>query len=225
MSPATLLIPITPQTTSLTAPTEEPPLFPITIDHYHEMIKAGILTATDRVELIEGRILAKMPTNPPHHSILSALSLLLLTRLVNAGIVNDWTARIQMAVTIPDLDSEPEPDFVLARSAADRYWGSHPHPENVALLAEVSDSTLAYDRGAKLRLYAQAGIAVYWIVNVAERAIEVHEQPRGGDAPHYAQTRVYRSGEVAPLVLPGLDEPVPGIAVDELFPAANQAHS
>ena len=220
MSPATLLIPITPQTTSLTAPTEEPPLFPITIDHYHEMIKAGILTATDRVELIEGRILAKMPTNPLHHSCLMKLDKRIRSRLADDGLI-----RVQMAVSIPDLDSEPEPDLVVARGPEDRYDAAHPQPADVVWAAEVSDSTLAYDRGAKLRLYAQAGIAVYWIVNVAERAIEVHEQPRGGDAPHYAQTRVYRSGEVAPLVLPGLDEPVPGIAVDELFPAANQAHS
>jgi len=97
------------------------------------------------------------------------------------------------------------------------YAARHPAPAEVGLLAEVADSSLSQDRGAKARLFARASIPVYWIVNLADRQIEVCTDPTGPHAtPHYRQQTIYRGDDLVPLVLDGQE--IARIPVRDLLP-------
>jgi Uma2 family endonuclease len=107
-----------------------------------------------------------------------------------------------MALTLPD--SEPEPDLAIVRESPDDYLSRHPLPAEVGLVVEVSDSTLDGDRIDKGRIYARAGIAIYWIVNIPDQQVEVYTLPSGPAAvPAYGQRRDYRPGDQLPFVLDG----------------------
>src|SRR3954447_3325827 len=123
-----------------------------TVDEYHRMIESGILNDEDKVELLEGYVVEKMPRNPPHDVAIQRLNKR-LTRLDLAG----WEVRIQSAITLPD--SEPEPDVTLARGDDHTFANRHPLPAELGALIEVADSTLARDRQDKSRIYARANIA------------------------------------------------------------------
>lgn len=142
-----------------------------TIDEYHRMIAAGILTIDDKVELLEGQIIEMVPQDPPHASITSSFSNDL--PILFAG--KAWV-RSQLPVTIPP-DSEPEPDIAIVRIDERRYFDRHPHPEDIYLIIEVADSTLSKDRNKKARIYARANILEYWILDVKNQRVFVFRQP------------------------------------------------
>jgi Uma2 family endonuclease len=85
--------------------------------------------------------------------------------------------RAQNSIGLPALQSAPEPDLVWVRQR--EYASGRPTAQDVLLIVEVADSSLAYDRGEKAALYARAGIADYWVVNIPDRAIEVRRNPAG----------------------------------------------
>jgi Uma2 family endonuclease len=190
---------------------EWPPLPPyrFTVEQYHRMIEADVLSENDRVELLDGWILPKMTHKPPHDVAVSLAQVELMPRMP-AG----WVLRIQSAVTT--AESEPEPDAVVARGPARRYVRAHPRPRDIGLLVEVADATLGYDRGFKGRLYARNRIPVYWIINIRESRVEVCTEPRGGRAPAYRQRVDYGMKESVPLILDGRE--VGRIAVRDLLP-------
>jgi Uma2 family endonuclease len=114
----------------------------------------------------------------------------------------DWFVRCQRAVTLGD--SEPEPDYAVVRGPRNRYRDSHPTPADIGLVVEFSVSSLRLDRTGKGRIYARAGIPVYWVVNVADKVIEVYTQPVGtGDAAAYGKRDDYPVGTAVPVVLGG----------------------
>jgi hypothetical protein len=183
---------------------------PFTVDEYHRMIQAGILTEDDPVELLEGWIALKMPRNPPHDITLQLGEEALRPRLP-AG----WCVRVQCAITT--ADSEPEPDIVVASGPIRRYVNHHPTPQEIALLIEASDTTLTRDRQDKGRLYARAGIVCYWIINLVDRQVEVYTDPTGpGPSPSYRQRQIYGVGDSVPLVIGG--QQVARIPVTDLLP-------
>lgn len=185
------------------------PLFRITVQQYHEMIDKGILGPEDNVELLEGLLVRKMPTNPPH-SYVKTLILRWLVRMLPPT----WFPHVQDPVTTSD--SEPEPDISVLRGDPADYLQRHPLASDTGLLVEVSDSTLARDR-EKRRIYARAGFPVYWIVNIPDRQIEVYTQPSGPAAvPQYAQMDIYKEGDRVPVVLDGNE--VGRISVTEVLP-------
>ncbi len=139
------------------------------------MIRAGILTDDDPVELLDGWLVSKMPKNPPH-CVVTRLIRQALERLVPAA----WYVDTQEPLTT--ADSEPEPDVVVVRGETRQYLDRHPGPEDVGLVVEVADTTLQRDRTSKKRLYARAGIPVYWIVNLPESRCEVYSEPVRGSA-------------------------------------------
>ncbi len=113
-----------------------------------------------------------------------------------------WRLRCQLTVALPD--SQPEPDFAVARGDVRTYLTRHPTPADVGLVIEVADSSLLRDRQEKTRIYARAGIPVYWIINLVDRGVEVYTQPSGPTtAPAYGASRTYQPGQDAPLVLDG----------------------
>ena len=100
--------------------------------------------------------------------------------------------------------NEPEPDLMLLRPRADDYRANHPGAADVLLLVEISDSSLTYDRGAKLALYAKFGVPEVWIIDIAGSAVEIYRQPNDG-------AYEFRERKVGGMLAPAL---VPGVAID-----------
>lgn len=176
---------------SLTVPND--PIWRLTVEQYHQMIQDGILTEDDPVELLEGLLVTKM-TKKPQHSLATQLLNDALKPIVTSG----WFINIQEPITT--ADSEPEPDVAVIRGNRRDYRENHPTPEAVALVVEVADATLQRDRTLKLRLYANAGIPVYWILNLPERQLEVYSQPKDGD---YQTRMVYAATDNVAVVIDG----------------------
>lgn len=180
------------------------------VDQYHAMIRTGILTEDDPVELLEGWLVTKMPKNPPH-SVVTQLTREALARILPSG----WYVDAQEPITT--ADSEPEPDVVVVRGDRRQYLDRHPGPQDVALVVEVADSTLQRDRSLKKRLYAAAGIPVYWIINLLNGQIEVYTDPSGpGEQPDYRQQQNYGPADTVPVVIE--DREVGLLAVRDLLP-------
>jgi Uma2 family endonuclease len=189
-------------------PTE--PVWRFTIDQYHAMVRSGILTDDDPVELLEGWLVPKMPKNPQHRAATR------LTRQALEGIVPaGWYVDSQEPVTLGD--SEPEPDVVVVRGETRQYLDRHPGPQDLALVVEVADTTLQRDRGAKKRAYAGSGVPIYWIVNLVENQVEVYTDPTGpAEQPDYRQRRDYTLADELPLMIEGRE--VGRLPVRQLFP-------
>lgn len=185
------------------------PMHRFTVEQYHRMIDTGVLKEDDRVELLEGWIVEKMPHNPPHDGTILAAQTELLKVLPASHVL-----RIQSAIMLPD--SEPEPDLAVALGPARRYFEEHPGPRDLALVVEVAGSTLDQDRGIKQRIYARARIPIYWIVNLLDGLVEVYTNPRAGKAPAYRQRQDHRGEDTVPLVVAGKE--VARIVVRDILP-------
>ena len=138
---------------------------------YHRMAEVGILGRRDRVELIEGEIVEMSPIGRRHKAFVVNLTQLLVLRLAGRALVH-----VQSGVVLTE-DTEPEPDIAVVRRRAVPYKEREAYSEDVLLLIEVADSSLAYDRSTKLRLYAAAGIPEYWIVDCTTETVEIHRNP------------------------------------------------
>jgi Uma2 family endonuclease len=182
----------------------------LSIEQYHAIIKAGILTDDDSVELLEGWLVFKRPKNPPHR---------VTTRLVRTALENilpsGWYVDSQEPITLSN--SEPEPDIVVVRGDTRQYLDRHPGAEDIALIIEVSDTTLQRARTVKKRIYARAGIAIYWIVNLVEEQVEVYSQPVVEvEQLDYSQRLDLGRSAVIPIIIEGRE--IGAIAVDALLP-------
>ncbi len=123
-----------------------------------------------------------------------------------------FSLREEKPVVIPDFDL-PRPDFSVVRGSFREYATRHPTPEDVLLLIEISDSTLAKDRYKKLPIYARARIPLYWIINLVHRQVEIYSLRR---RPGYGKPKIYRSPQSFPVILE--KESLGQISVDALFP-------
>ena len=180
-------------------PAPLPPLYRLSVQQYQARAREGILASGAPVELIEGLLVSKMTIHPPHDYATQTLRELLVA-MAPAG----WFVNSQSPLTTPD--SAPEPDVSMVRGQRRAYAaaGRHPSPEDLGLVVEVADSSLAVDRGAKRRVYARANAACYWIVNLVDRRIEVYTDPSGpGDDPAYRQQHDYPAGTEVPVLLDG----------------------
>lgn len=174
-------------------------LLKLTVDEYHALIRSGVIPEGPGYELIDGYVVKAMPKNAPHRSATNRLRKR-LDRVLPAG----WGSWIQEPITLSA--SEPEPDYYIARGTDDDYRNRHPGPGDVGLVIEVADSSLDADRIDKQRLYARAGIPVYWIVNIPEKQIEVYTDPQPTAAPPaYANRRDYKPGDAVPVALDGVE--------------------
>jgi hypothetical protein len=187
-----------------------PPVYQFSVEQYHRMIETGVLTEDDSVELLEGWIVPKMPHNPRHDGTISRVD-----RRLRRVVSEDWVIRIQSAITTDE--SEPEPDIAVVEGPEEAYFDRHPGPQDIELLIEVSDTTLVEDQMFKGPLYARAQIRIYWIVNLIDRQVEVHTNPKAGKNPSYRRRRVYGVDDSVPLVLHG--KIVCSIPVRELLPS------
>lgn len=187
-------------------------LFPycFSVDQYEKMIEVGVLTSEDRVELIEGIIVQKMTQHPPH-----AVAIDYALDALRPLLPRNWRLREQKPIKLSD--SEPEPDLVVVRGPLQRYETRHPRAADIAVVIEVADTTVEGDRRDKGRMYARARIAVYWIINLKERQVEVYTEPKGGKVPAYRRRADYRLNAKVPLVIEGNE--VGQVSVADLLPS------
>ena len=154
---------------------------------YYRMAEVGILGKDDRVELIEGEIVEMSPIGDRHFAFVINLSEILYASLAGRARVS-----VKGPVVLTD-DTEPQPDLAVLRRRA--YKERKAQADDVLLMIEVADTSLAYDRTTKLRLYAEAGIAEYWIVDCTTESVEVYRTP-GPDG----YRDVTRASGTAPLI-------------------------
>jgi Uma2 family endonuclease len=172
------------------------PLYRFTVEQYERMIAADVFRSTDRVELLEGWIFETMTRHPPHDSAISRINRRLLRVLPD-----EWLLRVQSGIAL--RDSEPEPDLAIVRGPEEAYDRRKPVARDIALVIEVSESSLVEDREYKGPLYAQARIPEYWVVNLVESQIEVYTQPRAGRSPGYRRRQDWKAHDKLPLTLDG----------------------
>jgi Uma2 family endonuclease len=164
-----------------TVPFEPQRIRPLRRVEYDQLIELGAFQ-NEKIELIEGLLVPMSPSGPPHNSALQKLAAILLPPLVGRAAVH-----VKGPFAAQDF-SEPEPDIAVVP------LGDYDtaHPDRAYLIIEVAESSLSFDRGTKLRLYAKCGVPEYWIVNVPDRVIEVYTEPTEAG---YARVARYERGQ------------------------------
>jgi Uma2 family endonuclease len=166
---------------------------------YERLIALGVLGEDEPIELVGGRMVVSEPQTGPH-----ATSVQLVQQALQRVFGPGWAVRSQLPLALDD-ESEPEPDACVVRGAPRDFRARH--PARPALVVEVSQQSLELDRVLKGGLYARAGIADYWIVNLREAVLEVYRRPmRAPRSPHgwrYGRLdRIGPKGAVSPLAAP-----------------------
>jgi Uma2 family endonuclease len=162
---------------------------------YERLVDLGAFEG-DPVELIAGQLMVAEPQNSPHATAVGAAD-----DAVRAALPPGFIVRAQMPLAL-DVDSAPEPDLAVVPGRRADYQRAH--PTSAALVIEVADSSLEFDRREKAGLYARARIAEYWIVNLVDRVLEVHRDP----APDPAAPHGWRYRSVSPMAPPAVVTPV-----------------
>lgn len=176
----------------------------ISTDRYQKMVKTGVLTKYDRVELIEGEMLEMAPIGSRHSAVSARLNEQLVLALGQSA-----TVVVGGPVNLGQF-SEPQPDLMLLKRRADFYSERIPESADVLLLIEISDSSLSFDQGAKLGLYARHGVREYWVVDINGQRFFAYLDPAQGAFRH---TGEYLIGEtISPQAFPNIR-----IALDELL--------
>jgi Uma2 family endonuclease len=177
---------------------------------YDRLIEKGVFGTEDRIELLGGALVVREPQGSPH-----AMGIRMAEEALRRVFAAGWDVRGQLPEALDD-DSEPEPDISVVPGSFRDY--RHGHPPRAVLIVEVAESSLSLDRALKGSLYARARVPEYWIVNLVDRALEVHRDPVADAAARYGwrytTVATLRVGEtVTPLSAP--DSP---ISVGELIP-------
>lgn len=162
-----------------------------TLADYHHLVQAGLLAGRS-IELLNG-LIVEMPPEGPEPADTSTRLMPLLWGVAQGR----YQVRAAKPISIPPSDSEPEPDIALVRDRS--YRSAHPHPEDIFLVIEFSNTSLAKDTEDKPLVYAQAGIADYWVVNLRDRCVMLYRRPAEG---RYQSEQTLFSGEIAPLAFP-----------------------
>ncbi len=165
-----------------------------TIDEYHRIIAAGVLCDRN-VELLRGEIVEMPPEREPH-AYCSDEAGEYLTRLL----AEKAKVRHAKPITLPD-NSEPEPDIAIVQRRGREYREHHPYPENIFWLIEYANSSLEKDLEIKNKIYAEASIAEYWVVNLKKSHLVVFREPLDGD---YTSKSTFTTGTIKPLAFPNI---------------------
>ena len=191
-------------------PAQEASFWPLSVERYHEMIRQGILTENDPVELWEGLLVRKMPKSRIHCATTE-----LVARALVRVLPDGWHVESQESITL--FGSEFEPDVAVVRGGVRDYLDRNPGGDDLGLVTEVSESTLRDDRGFKKWMYARAAVPVYWIVNLPDRQLEVYSDPTGpAEKPDYRNRQDVGMADQVPLVIEGRE--VARLSVRELLP-------
>ena len=181
-----------------------------TRQEYERLGELGIIRDDEPLELIGGQLIVAEPKGSPH-----AAAVELTADALRAAFGPGWAVRAQNPIVLDD-ESEPEPDVLVVPGTQRDYRDAH--PSSAALVVEVSETTLAFDRRHKASLYARAGVADYWIVNLVDRRLEVHRSPIADSSAEFG----WRYAEVTTLALDArvspLARPDVAVTVSALFP-------
>ena len=158
-----------------------------TTAEYHRLIEIGVLSSEDKIELLDGQIVEMSPAGNYHAACIDYIGPY-LERIIG----EEYWIRRQNPILLAN-NSEPEPDLAIVKYRKDYYAHAHPGPEDILLLIEVADTSLAKDRHVKSTLYAEAGIPEYWIMNTEEDLLEQFIYPENG---RYKQQRIYTKQEL-----------------------------
>jgi Uma2 family endonuclease len=177
---------------------------------YDSLIDIGFFQTDDRIELIGGELMVAEPQSSDHYRAICKSA-----RALEAAFGSGWWIRMQGPIGLDD-ESEPEPDVAVVRGDLDDYRDDH--PSRPVLTLEISLSMLTSDRRTKGSLYARAGLADYWVLNLIDRVLEVYREPvPDPDAPYgwrYARREtIAPPGRIAPLAAPAA-----AVAVADLLP-------
>ena len=172
---------------------------------YERLVDLAVFQPGERVELVGGQLVVREPQGSPH-----AVAVRLAEDALRSAFGSGWEVRVQMPVALDD-ESEPEPDVAVCAGKPRDYLAGH--PSRPVLLVEVAETSLAFDREHKGSLYARAHVPDYWIVNLADRVLEVHRDPApSADAPYgWRFSTLFRLGAtdtVSPLRAPRARIPV-----------------
>jgi Uma2 family endonuclease len=165
------------------------------VDAYYKLAEAGILPNPHRVELIDGEIIDLNAIGSPHAAITTRLTRQFIRAVGDLAIIS-----VQNPLRL-DSYNEPEPDLLVLRPRADDYQANHPGAADVLLLVEVAETSLTYDRGRKLALYARFGVPEVWIVDLAGATLEIYRGPKEGT---YALTERRTGGSLTPDLVPSV---------------------
>ncbi len=176
-----------------------------TVEEYHRMADAGIFSADERVELLEGKIIWMSAKGTAHRSAVGRTDYLLKNRLGNRA----WVS-IQDPVKLNE-QSEPEPDIAVVKVDPLDYADHHPTPSEVYFIIEVADSSFKLDCETKGKAYSKAGIIDYWVLDVIGRQLHVFREPT--EDGYQSEVIVEEDGIISPLQFPDLS-----IAVLEMLP-------
>ncbi len=190
----------------MSALTEFPHRHAITAAEYLRMGEAGVFAPDARLELMDGEIIEMAPIGSRHAAVVNTLNALLVQRVASRGIVS-----VQNSLILSDR-TVPQPDLALLRPSPDRYFSALPSTRDVLLLVEVADSTLRFDTEKKVPLYARAGIAETWIIDVVAQRLRVFREP-GVDGYRFAQEMAGNQRVIVQAL------PDAAIIVSELFPS------
>jgi Uma2 family endonuclease len=186
------------------------PVCRFSVEAYEEMIRAGIITEDDPIELLDGWITEKMTKNPPH-IVASELARDAIGRILPSGwfVVSQEPLRLTVSM--------PEPDVMVVRGDVRSYVERLPRAEDVALVVEIADTSLSRDQGLKKSIYAQAGIPCYWLVNLIDHRIEEYTDPvTSGENADYRQRRDYSGKDEIAFLLERRQ--VASVSVREMMP-------
>ena len=176
-----------------------------TVEEYYRMAEVGILQPNEKVELINGEIIVMSPIGNPHASTVRRIE-----RVMGRAFGDAATISGQNPVRLGNY-SDLQPDVAILRYREDDYFGKPPAAEDVLLVIEVSETSLAYDRGTKANMYAIANVPETWVMNLVEDCIESFTQPGPNG---YANHTIYRRGDrISPSTLPDVE-----FAVEDLLP-------
>jgi Uma2 family endonuclease len=171
--------------------------YKFSVDEYNRMADYGILHEDDRVELIEGEIVCMALIGNRHYNTVNRLN----AAFAPLAVARSAITHVQNPVVLNDR-TKPQPDVVLLRYTADFYSGREVTASDALLVVEVADTSLDYDRLTKVPLYASAGIAEVWLVDLTQNQVEVYRAPSGGA---FSDQRIYARGAVlSPLAFPDL---------------------
>ena len=177
---------------------------------YERLIDLGVFQPGEDIELIGGELMVAEPHGAPHYTAIRKTA-----KALEAAFGPGWDVRTEGPIGLDD-ESEPEPDVAVVPGGPDDY--ARAHPSRPVLTVEVAESSLALDRQRKGSLYARAGLADYWVLNLIDRVLEVYREPVPDSASpfrwRYARSEVFdASARVAPLAAPGAN-----VLVSNLLP-------
>lgn len=177
---------------------------------YDRLIELGVFQPGDPIELIGGELMVAEPQSAEHYT-----AIMKCAKALETAFGPGWEVRTQGPINLDD-ESEPEPDVAVVPGSLDDY--SQAHPSRPVLTLEISLSSLTFDRVRKASVYARAGLADYWVLNLVNRILEVYREPvADAEAPYgwrYARREVFAApGRVVPLAAP-----TASIGVADLLP-------